>query len=212
MSTPTRGYDENLLEEAPAATRAQLQEGYNVDLLDERRPQRSRSTHVPNATPPVSSTTPRPNVPVLGSQEKFQERGSSPSPSSKKRLPFWRTTAGIITIVVVVIVIIGAVVGGAVGGTVGKHHSDAAVSSSSSSSASISSNTVASGVQSMGGGGGGGVTTQGIAPGTDANGVNPTTTPPDATPTAAAAAAPVTHSSPVALTVSAEYASNSNPS
>ncbi|KAH7922476.1 hypothetical protein BV22DRAFT_1048848 [Leucogyrophana mollusca] len=73
MSHPNGGYDQNLLDAAPVATRAQLQEGYNVDLLDEPQqqqpqPRRSHSVHhraqQSQSHPHPQSHTPPPPLPV----------------------------------------------------------------------------------------------------------------------------------------------------
>ncbi|SJL06933.1 uncharacterized protein ARMOST_10275 [Armillaria ostoyae] len=106
------GYDEALLAEAPAATRAQLQEGYNPDILR------------PNRTPPVrNDTDPDPESQSGPPTSKEHLPLSAESSPPLRRIPFWRTRKGIIIIVIAVIVVIGAVVGGAVGGTVGKSSS-----------------------------------------------------------------------------------------
>lgn len=114
MSSQNGGYDQNLLDEAPAATRAQRQEGYKVDLLDDR-PTRPASTQpltppqqIPSDTDVESSSLTQEKVPGAATY------------ASRPTQSFWRTRNGKITLFVVAIVIIGAVVGGAVGGTVGK--------------------------------------------------------------------------------------------
>ncbi|KAK0218971.1 hypothetical protein IW262DRAFT_1483336 [Armillaria fumosa] len=106
------GYDEALLAEAPAATRTQLQEGYNPDILR------------PNRTPPVrNDTDPDPESQSGPPTSKEHLPLSAESSPPLRRILFWRTRKGIIIIVIAVIVVIGAVVGGAVGGTVGKSSS-----------------------------------------------------------------------------------------
>ncbi|KAG8215455.1 hypothetical protein J3R82DRAFT_9071 [Butyriboletus roseoflavus] len=112
-------YDQNLLDEAPRATRAQLQEGYNVDLL-EQPPRRTLSVRNPPPQIPHPASVGVPltlGVAEAGSGEKF----SSPThiPATPKP-SFWRSRNGIITILVIVLVVVGAIVGGAVGGTVKK--------------------------------------------------------------------------------------------
>ncbi|KJA26537.1 hypothetical protein HYPSUDRAFT_75351 [Hypholoma sublateritium FD-334 SS-4] len=103
MSSP---YDQSLLASAPAATRAQMQDGYNPDILNEK----------PAApTPPASNS--RQNLEAYGNGSTtpaLAQEGAYVSPS---KTPFYRTKKGIIVILVVLAVIIGAVVGGAVGGT-----------------------------------------------------------------------------------------------
>ncbi|KAI6023220.1 hypothetical protein BKA83DRAFT_4274106 [Pisolithus microcarpus] len=121
-------YDQNLLVDAPEASRAQLREGYDVDLLASRQPQRSPSVRVGPmgaATPaPPASAAPPPPVPQVplalaaagnGSKEQFIGAYASKPPTG-----FWRSRKGIITVVVIILVVIGAVVGGAVGGTTKK--------------------------------------------------------------------------------------------
>ncbi|KAK0186965.1 hypothetical protein F5146DRAFT_1003949 [Armillaria mellea] len=128
------GYDEALLAEAPAATRAQLQEGYNPDILR------------PNRTPPVrNDTDPDPESQSGPPTSKEHLPLSAESSSPLRRIPFWRTRKGIIIIVIAVIVVIGAVVGGAVGGTVGK-------SNGSSSNTSVEGAGAQSGASSSGNG------------------------------------------------------------
>ncbi|KAK0200489.1 hypothetical protein DFS33DRAFT_161819 [Desarmillaria ectypa] len=103
------GYDQALLAEAPAATKAQLQEGYNPDILRPNRTSPVRSDTDPDPESQSGPPTSKEHLPLSA--------GSSPP---LRRIPFWRTRKGIIIIVIAVIVVIGAVVGGAVGGTVGK--------------------------------------------------------------------------------------------
>ncbi|KAK0477594.1 hypothetical protein IW261DRAFT_268164 [Armillaria novae-zelandiae] len=127
------GYDEALLADAPAATRAQLQEGYNPDILR------------PNRTPPVrNDSDPDPESQSGPPTSKEHLPLSAESSPPLRRIPFWRTRKGIIIIVIAVIVVIGAVVGGAVGGTVGKSSS----SSSSSSDNSVEGGGAQSGITS----------------------------------------------------------------
>ncbi|KAI6039460.1 hypothetical protein EDC04DRAFT_1726262 [Pisolithus marmoratus] len=138
-------YDENLLVDAPQATRAQLREGYDVDLLGGGQPQRSRSVRgsAASATPAPPPLTPPPvpggpltlSVTRDGSKEFGESGGVYVSKTPKG---FWRSRKGIITAVVIVVVIIGAVVGGAVGGTTkgsgGKPPGSSTVVSSTSTS------------------------------------------------------------------------------
>ncbi|GLB44290.1 hypothetical protein LshimejAT787_1602200 [Lyophyllum shimeji] len=102
MPSTTGHYDQNLLAAAPAATKAQLQEGYTTDLLN---PDHGK------ATPPPS--TPAPDL----------ERGlvNKEYLSPARAPPFWRTRKGIIIIAVAAVVVLAAVIGGAVGGTRNKH-------------------------------------------------------------------------------------------
>ncbi|KAG9310896.1 hypothetical protein JVU11DRAFT_8754 [Chiua virens] len=129
-------YDQNLLDEAPKATRAQLQ-GYNVDLL-EQPPRRTPSMRTPAPqTPYPQSRTPvplplTPGIPETNSKEKFSSPAYTSKSAEPTRTSFWRTRNGIITIAILILVVVGAAVGGAVGGTVGKKTSSKAVTPSSS--------------------------------------------------------------------------------
>lgn len=117
-------YDQALLDEAPKASRAQLQQGYDADLL-EQPPRRTPSVHHPHSQTPVPLT---PGVAETRPQEKITSLSHIPAKPS-----FWRSRNGIITLFVIAIVVVGAVVGGAVGGTVNKHAHNNAVSSTRSS-------------------------------------------------------------------------------
>ncbi|KAJ3480051.1 hypothetical protein NLI96_g8630 [Meripilus lineatus] len=110
-------YDERLLASAPVATRAEKQEGYNVDLLEGPR----NTTSGKNSPPPVPPTVP------LASNVDHAENGMRKQESYAKYAddtPWYKTKKGLIGIVIVVIVVIAAVVGGAVGGTVGKSNNN----------------------------------------------------------------------------------------
>ncbi|KAI6118420.1 hypothetical protein F5141DRAFT_618358 [Pisolithus sp. B1] len=142
------GYDQNLLVDAPEASRAQLQEGYNVNILEGGRTQRS-----PSVRSPVGSATPAPPPPVPqgplvlaaaenGSKEQFVESGGAYA--SKPRTGFWRSRNGTITIFVIILVVIGAVVGGAVGGTAKKAPVNSTGISNSTPSSSPSSSSTGS--------------------------------------------------------------------
>ncbi|KAJ7597733.1 hypothetical protein C8J56DRAFT_327305 [Mycena floridula] len=96
MSSP---YDQSLLAAAPVATKAQLQEGYNADLL---APPTRRPTNPENGVPSNEKV-----VPAL------------------PRVPFWRTTKGLIIIGVAAVVIVVAIVVGAVVGSKHKAKSTA---------------------------------------------------------------------------------------
>jgi len=93
-------YDANLLASAPVATKAQLQSGYNPDLLAEK------------GTPPSSRNDleARGRSPV----ERVDDEHPTPIPS---KVPYYRTRKGIITIVVVLVVIIAVAVGGGIAGS-----------------------------------------------------------------------------------------------
>ncbi|KAL1740648.1 hypothetical protein HDZ31DRAFT_67737 [Schizophyllum fasciatum] len=102
MPSQSGHYDEGLLAEAPKATKAQLQEGYNPDILAPQRPATTSPTRDIESKGQSPATTPALYTP------------------SARRPPFWRTKKGMIALAVLALVIVGAVVGGAVGGTVGK--------------------------------------------------------------------------------------------
>ncbi|KAI0370976.1 hypothetical protein BV20DRAFT_966086 [Pilatotrama ljubarskyi] len=99
-------YDERLLASAPAASRAEKQEGYDIDLLDDRH-------HGARGV----STTPPP-VPILASNHAKAEVGGY-TYASRPATPWYKTRKWVIICVLGGLVVIGAIVGGAVGGTVG---------------------------------------------------------------------------------------------
>ncbi|KAG8863472.1 hypothetical protein FRB96_008212 [Tulasnella sp. 330] len=106
-------YDQGLLQNAPASTKAEQRQGYDVDLLSEgpRPPPSNAYNHNHDHPNPIAT------------EEKATHTDFSPT---SKRLPFWRTRTGMAVIAILTIIIIGAIVGGAVGGTVGKHKSSPA--------------------------------------------------------------------------------------
>jgi len=155
-------YDQNLLDEVPKATRAQLQEGYNVDLL-EQPPRRTSSVRKPPPQTPQPPPGPVPLTPGIA------ETGSGPgeklvspthtSAAAKSPTSFWRTRKGVITVFIVVVIVIGAVVGGAVGGTVKKSNNNTVGTTgttgnttSPTSSTSSTSTSTESATQGIGGG------------------------------------------------------------
>jgi len=127
MSSP---YDAGLLASAPEATKAQLQAGYNPDLLVEK----TSST----PTTPLVSDPEVASRPLTAAQ---RSREFESVPATKTKTPFYATKKGIIIIVVVVIVIIAVVVGGAVGGTRKKKSLNSSSLNSTSSNSPISSST-----------------------------------------------------------------------
>ncbi|KAG2051078.1 hypothetical protein BDR06DRAFT_1010630 [Suillus hirtellus] len=162
MSSPNGAYDQNLLDAAPAATRAQRQEGYNVDLLDDR-PTRPVSTQPLTLPQPISSDTDVESSSLV--QEKDVPGAAAATYASHPTKSFWRTRNGKITIFVIAIVVIGAIVGGAVGGTVGKISSNnkapQSVPTSSSTSSTASSGETATTTFSQPVGGGNSATAEG---------------------------------------------------
>jgi len=159
MSSQHEAYDQALLDEAPAATRAQRQEGYNVDLLDSR-PTRPLSTQPLQPTPP-------PITPRVTDIESFsKENIVPPIYAQKSTQSFWRSRNGFITMFVIAVVVLGAVIGGAVGETVGKNsnngdiqtpgiQSDTPSSSLTSASPTARSSSSASSTAPSGAGGNG---------------------------------------------------------
>jgi hypothetical protein len=154
-------YDRTLLSSVPDPTRAEKQEGYNVDLLEDGRDRRARSPPVPNRQPTdqqplTDGETPAPVVAVP--KEGQVENGGEPA-AAKGR--WYRTRWGITAIVVVIILIIGGIVGGVVGGT---HHSSKknnAVGISSSNSSPTGNATLGNSSSSPQTGGGDGFSATG---------------------------------------------------
>ncbi|EPQ55620.1 hypothetical protein GLOTRDRAFT_128840 [Gloeophyllum trabeum ATCC 11539] len=133
---PLRGeYDQSLLTEAPVTTRAQRQEGYDVDLA---RPMTASSTGPLTASGlHAQRILPTSVVPY----EKPYYLPDTPPPNPSQTRPFfWRSAVGRLMISLGFILIVGGIVGGAVGGTVGRRkssdHVAAAVNASSTGSMS----------------------------------------------------------------------------
>ncbi|KAF8494380.1 hypothetical protein F5888DRAFT_1805562 [Russula emetica] len=114
-------YDHTLLSSVPGPTKAERQEGYNVDLLDEGRDRRVPSPPVPNRLPtdqqPLTDGYSPGAVALLAHKEGQLENGVGPTVAKGQ---WYRTRWGITAIVIVIVLIIGGIVGGVVGGT---HHS-----------------------------------------------------------------------------------------
>ncbi|KAF8624302.1 hypothetical protein AX15_005933 [Amanita polypyramis BW_CC] len=150
MNRGGSSYDESLLRDAPVATREQLQEGYNPDILI--APTRHRSVHHPQPIQqtPSGAAPPVPPVPLSSSTDLEQgntipggNSSNAYSPLNEKldrgrRKPFWRTTGGIVAIIIVILIILGGAIGGGVGGT--RKHGNSQLSSSSNSSGQSTSN------------------------------------------------------------------------
>jgi len=105
---PGGDYDERLLDSAPKATRAEKQEGYNVNLLA------SDNSESPMNPRPTTATHDGHGSLETGVPPNKEGYISSLPPTpwySRKR---WR-----IALLIGAIIVIGAIVGGAVGGTVG---------------------------------------------------------------------------------------------
>jgi len=125
-------YDATLLKDSPEVSNLARQEGYNVDLLNEKPvPNRALS---PATNAPIHT---RKSVHPPG-RTRLAEEDVPPIPMNhieQKRVPFWRTTKGLALIAVGFVVIIGAIVGGAVGGTVAHKHSQKNATNSAGSGA-----------------------------------------------------------------------------
>ncbi|KAJ6542906.1 hypothetical protein B0H19DRAFT_1172395 [Mycena capillaripes] len=106
MNSPLEAhYDRSLLAQAPVATRAQLQEGYDhVLLAPNRRTKRTESDLVLNEP----SVEPKAHAAQTSNTQSFWRRR-------------WKAIVGVL----VILVVIAAIVGGAVGATSRKKKSDA---------------------------------------------------------------------------------------
>ncbi|KIL64358.1 hypothetical protein M378DRAFT_11558 [Amanita muscaria Koide BX008] len=149
MSQPMGSYDESLLRDAPVATRKQLQEGYTTDLLASHRSLNRTQSPLPDgATAAIPPTALRAD---LEQGQRSQDGFNHYTPLSEKaipssnRIPFWRTTKGIIIIAVLAIIIVGVVVGAAVGTTVHKSQSVTTTNTSNSTTTPAPSNTTSNG-------------------------------------------------------------------
>ncbi|TFK50576.1 hypothetical protein OE88DRAFT_1661065 [Heliocybe sulcata] len=116
MASPSGSYDHGLLASAPAASRAERQGGYDVDLLDSKPPYNGPpSGSYSSSSDALWTPRPRSNSPV-------QTEQGLPA-ASKPKKPLWRTGRGVTIIVIAtLLVIMGAVIGGAVGGTAARRH------------------------------------------------------------------------------------------
>jgi hypothetical protein len=111
-------YDSTLLASAPAATKSQLQEGYTTDLLE--KPTASPAHSRPDLHDGRDSTTATPNH-----QRDVERQQAFAAPA---KVPWYRTTKGLIILAVAFVVIIAAAVGGGVGGSKKKkNNNDATV-------------------------------------------------------------------------------------
>lgn len=104
-------YDESLLKDTQV-TRAERQEGYNVDLLNEKPPSRAQSPPAPVHARISVQQSP------INNRTNDEEFPPIPVNNIEKNRPFWRTTKGIALMAVVAVIVLGAIIGGAVGGTV----------------------------------------------------------------------------------------------
>jgi len=128
---PGGEYDERLLASVPAASRAERQEGYNVNLLDSE-PQNSS----PTTRKPPSNLGHANGTEAVHSSKEALPRPYEPAKYDSKPKPWYRQGKWRIAMLIGAVVVIGAVVGGAVGGTVG-HNKNNTNTSTGPSTASI---------------------------------------------------------------------------
>jgi len=93
------GYDQSLIAQAPEITKADRQEGYDINLVTHPPPSR------PQTVPPTSYEK---AAPINGYSTEFSEA---------RRTPWYRTTKGLAIIIVVAVLFVGVVVGVPVGVT-----------------------------------------------------------------------------------------------
>jgi len=141
-------YDRTLLSNIPDPTRAEKQEGYNVDLLDDGRdlsaPDGIPSEH--HVLAPAEGYSP-------GAIALARKQGQIENGHEQKlaKTPWYRTRWGITAIVIAIVLVIGAVVGGAVGGT--QHHHSKNNTSNSGNQSSLNPSSGGSGNSSSNGSG-----------------------------------------------------------
>jgi len=117
-------YDQSLLKDTKVS-KAARQEGYNVDLLNDR------SMEAPltgSRTPEGRTSTRQLTDPEIGQAPSTTKEydpviATSSTPVGRRKVPFWRTKKGIIILSVVAVVIVAAIVGGVVGGVLGNRKS-----------------------------------------------------------------------------------------
>ncbi|KAJ8075784.1 hypothetical protein AAF712_004658 [Marasmius tenuissimus] len=105
-------YDQSLLAAAPETTKQMRQEGYNPDILSAPKTSNASNT---NLNRDLESG-------ITASKERLGPNSATPIPP--RRVPFYRTTKGMVIIGIAALVVIGAIVGGAVGGTRKKKNED----------------------------------------------------------------------------------------
>ncbi|KAH8983339.1 hypothetical protein EDB92DRAFT_1890941 [Lactarius akahatsu] len=142
------GYDHTLLSSVPDPTRAEKQEGYNVDLLEESRDRRAPSPPTNGAASDHNGTLLDYSPGAIGLARKEDPITATTNDYEpvEKRVPWYRTRKGLIGIVVVVLVIIAAAVGGGVGGT--RHSSHPANNNATTNGVGQSANNSTQGVGS----------------------------------------------------------------
>ncbi|KAI9061837.1 hypothetical protein FKP32DRAFT_1677768 [Trametes sanguinea] len=127
-------YDERLAAAAPAATPAEKQEGYDIDLLNEQHSGRGVSV-----TPPP--------LPVLSANHAKAEEGEFTTDYTQPRavVPWYKTRKWLLIFLLGAVVIVAAVIGGAVGGTVGHNHKATKVDTSDSGGGGAEGSTASNG-------------------------------------------------------------------
>ncbi|KAH9031894.1 hypothetical protein EDB85DRAFT_1957832 [Lactarius pseudohatsudake] len=132
------GYDHTLLSSVPGPTRAEKQEGYNVDLLEESRDRRAPSPPANGAASDHNGTLLDYSPGAIGSARKEDPITATTDDYEpvEKRVPWYRTRKGLIGIVVVVLV-------RGVGGT---RHSSTLPTATPSTGVGQSANSAAPGV------------------------------------------------------------------
>lgn len=172
---PGGDYDERLLASIPAASKAEKQEGYNVNLLDNEQ---NSSPLAQNPPSNLGHSNGDPEGGPLSKEHSYQKGNFAFRP-----LPWYRRGKWRIGILIGAIIIIGAVVGGAVGGTVGKHKTSTdisnpsgpvtstittgpAINSHPSTTPSVTTSSAVAGASGQSGGGGGGTASIGGTGGT----------------------------------------------
>lgn len=164
-------YDQNLLHDAPELSKAQRQEGYTLDLLSNQSRGGASPAPPQGASPAAIPTGARAGTPHSLSSDPeagfTKERhgtgttgaslgGAGAGYKGTSRVPFWRTSKGIIGLAVLAVVILGVVVGAAVGVTQhNKHNNNLLGSASTSGTATATATGTPDGGQSQGVGGGG---------------------------------------------------------
>jgi len=116
------GYDQSLIAQAPEITRADRQEGYDINLVAHGH----NTAHPPPARSPALQLQPQPTPGPLGSQTSLEKPPGVPPTTNgysqqdnftSKPIPWYKTTKGIAILIVAAVVLVGVVVGVAVGVT-----------------------------------------------------------------------------------------------
>jgi len=110
-------YDEKLLADAPEVTKADLQDGYNSELLHEPTVKRTTSARVAPIPPRSNTDLHQHPLNDLESSAPLQPKEAPYDTGlGRKKQPFWRTTKGIVILgLVLLAIILAAVLGGVLG-------------------------------------------------------------------------------------------------